>query len=446
MKSKALIKPLLCLALIGTVATSPYKLNLHHDLTTPVHAEKAIKSITFVSNETNKGNQLKNIKSEKKDESLDKVRESIKAGLLQVNETSYSTSNSIKSLQNENATALAFDVKEVKKDKNLQNLIHDSLQQGKQIYIYGELSKGDFKKLAKIDELKIPTTVNGTTLYANFEKEKGPKKSKKTGVDPVDSNDNVSIIGYSLNKESLLQYTEMNVNSYDINGKPRANEDEVYMQEIIMQQADIVDKINKNTLQAHGLITKNQAAADSTRVQEKYGYTGSAYGAGNTLQGRVETDYYLYKANSPDGSSTFDYFSLKPMNQITEYNDGHSRKLKTDIDIPTSGDELQDWDPHGTKSTTSYSISFGFPWNLSWSASWSDEVKIEDISSRELDYARWVVTDGDLNHQDFRPGAAWASTGTQAYAGIQNWATFWYGPSDQYPIEAHNKITVSYDY
>lgn len=345
------------------------------------------------------------------------------------------------------ADALAFNVKNVKNDKQLQSFLHEALQNGKYIYIYGETKRMEFKDLLNLETIKVPLNVNGEKVYADFSskaeeiKEKGPRKSKDTGLNVKDT---ISIIGYTINKNSPLQYSQININSYDSKGKKRENTIEVYMQEIINQQSKIID-INKKETGQTSLIKKDYALAGSSRVDSNYGFTGAVYSPNDQLWGRIETDYILYKANS-DGSSNYDFFSVKPMTQIVEFNGAQSRELKTDIDIPYDVDHLEDWSPYNDETGRTFSIQLVYPFSISWGMTWDDKVDINDISSRYYDYARWIVTDGDLNRQDFRPGAGWASSGTFAVADVRNWGRFAVGPSHQYPVEAYNHVHITYDY
>ncbi|MGG3626296.1 hypothetical protein ABES25_22575 [Bacillus gobiensis] len=453
MKVKSVVMSIIISGLIIGVITSPYSLNFAFKPVKEISKAQTVKSnteksITFVSNESSTNSNLNKITKEKNDKSLEKIRDHIKNGNLKVKKQALSevNSNQVES----NSETLAFNVNEVRKSQGLQNALQNALKNGDYVYLYGNNFKpSEFKKLAKLDEIKVPISVSGKNGYAIMgdtsvegEKEKGKKKEINSEIESGD--DTSSIIGYSNDPNIPNQYSEISINSYDDKGNKRENDEEVYIQEILNQQAEIVDDTQQNESSTTSSLLKKNSISAATAVQDKYGFVGAAYDRFNNFVGRIDTDYTLYKADS-DSSKTLDYFTLKPKTQITE-GYGNSDKLFTDIDIPYDGDHIEDWDPHGS-TTSSYDVQFSYPWSVSWTGTFSDEVKIEDLSSRAYDYARWNVTDGDLNHQDFRPGGSWSSSGTYAVAGITARGFFsTTGSEHGEHLVAEKKITVKYDY
>ncbi|MDU1846403.1 MAG: hypothetical protein E6778_12755 [Niallia nealsonii] len=470
---KGKIKFLLCGSLVAATLVTPYSFNMNNIKSTvsansnPV--SKAVENVIFVTKDHSKTQEIVNrITTKKNDDSVKKIGKQINEKSLNVKSIGIQEALKKKNSKSkriitselivqsdDNNSSYAIKADEIENNQELQEFANEALLDGDRVYLYGEVTKENFKNLVSVKDAKVPfQTFDGQTAYgdvlideATIEKEKGQKKKVDTGIDTY-SVDTENIIGLSLDKDSEHQYVEINVSTYNEKGELIENPEENLIQEIVSLNSTIVEEekqeIASNSVEQQGLFLNNNVSADSSRVKSGYDYIASAY-ASSTKKGTVSTDYILYKANNDDDSK-YDYFTLKPMSQITEYNGGNSKYMKADIDIPYDSDSLEDWDPHGTQNDSDYSMTFGFPWNISWTGSWTDATKIVDISSRALDYARWEVTDGDLNHQDFRPGATWRSAGTMASVGYKVWANFYEGANDQYKTTAYDSISIRFDY
>lgn len=450
---KLISKIVLVSVLITTLLFTPYSLNINSNTSNAETTDelKPQKKVTIISGSKDIQKVMENIKTKKNDESLKKARKNISENKLNVNSinpaNSKTQTTALTSAQKSaDSTTLAVNIKDLRNNENLQKQLHLALEKGKYIYIYGETKRMEAKNLLKLEEFKVPLTVNGKTIEKKIVSDKEITKikgTKKKTNREFNEKDTISIIGYTLKNDSIYPYTEINVSSYDNKGKKRKNTEESYIQEIIDHQSKIVDTMKReNEIEATSFISKNKASADI--VKAKYGYTASVYDSRDLKAGTVTTDYKLIK--SSDSDATYDFFSLKPTSQMTEYNGSASREIKVDIDIPYDPDHLDDWSPYNNESGPSQNLQLVAPFALTWSMTWDDSVDIEDLSSRSLDYARWKVKDGDLNGQDFRPGAGWASAGTAAVSDLRVWGTFYVGSSNQYPVNTYQKIHVAYDY
>ncbi|PCD06608.1 hypothetical protein CMV16_18340 [Peribacillus simplex] len=451
-EKKVLSKLIMSGLLITTLVSTPYSINLIPETSSATENKisgQPSNTITFVTSDKDAPKILKHIKETKKDNSLVDIRSKIKDKQLKVNTKNISETidyDNDKQLRESNE--LAFSIKDVKKEEKLQKYLNKALKSGKRIYLYGELTADDFKSALGLEKMEITENISGKEMKAiigedkNLDTIKGPKKEVNSNLEKDDSS---NIIGFTLDDQAQLQYIQTNISVYDKDGK-EINEisNELYLQELLFLQSELLNKsINKEEISKDSaLISDNKANAASTRVIDRYGAYGSAY-LGSTLYGRIDTDWELFKQNS-DSSSTYDYFTVKPKSQLTEYNGSASKYMKTDIDIPRDGDHLKTWSPYGDRNVKDYTVSISYPFNVSWEMSWNDEVKIDDQSSIGYDYARWVVTDGDLHQQVFNPGAGWASKGSYAKADIRSTGRFTWWDTEY--VTANTTIYVRYDY
>lgn len=158
--------------------------------------------------------------------------------------------------------------------------------------------------------------------------------------------------------------------------------------------------------------------------------------------GTIYGDYKLLKANN-DNDSNYDYFA------VTNHGDVGSGPWRcynylVDIDVLASVDYLEKWGPVGTSSNSTFSFSIGYPWSASFSFSTDvGKLKVNDLSNRPLDYARWEMSQYSLDNLTFDPVAAWKSKGTYARVDIRQRAKF-EGGYRKSSVEL--KIPVTYDY
>lgn len=417
--------------LISSLILNPYSINFEKlgiNKNLNVSAETDTHSFVFVTKDKEIKKNLKNVINTK---SLDELDEKVDVSVEDLSQISDLENN--KKLNE--AKDIAFNIKDVNKDENIKKYLNNSLKKGKRIFLYGDqLTNNDFKASIKLEKMTINDTLNGkpaTVIFGDnqdYIKEKGYLKKVNTGNDK--KNESTNIIGYTLDDSQELQYISNNITFYNEDGS-QSDEipEEIYFEELLFLQSEIEKKEEKaNKLEEEydnstaSILTTSKVKAKSTRVLDKYGYYGTARNNIEVL-GRVDTDYELYKQNS-DSSSIYDYFSVKPKTQLTEYGSGQSAAIWQDIDIPYDVDELKDWSPYGDKNGISFNIALVSPFNLDWKLEWKDSTFMDDLSSLGLDYARWDVRDGDLSGQVFNPGAGWASKGRQAVCTIRSKGTF----------------------
>jgi hypothetical protein len=438
--------------LAASLISSPWTLNLEK-LTTKAETEtyaQPLETVSFISS-TDHADTIDYIKKGKKDDSLGKLREKADKKALKINTVKLNGKLDKKSPELVASTDVALDAKDVRKNTDLQNYAHEALQDGKRVYLFGDgLTAKEFKKLAKLDEIKVPVNVDGTNgflEYGNDEDQIAEEKGELKPSAETTTEEQSNIIGYTLDKNQELQYFEINVTSYDEKGKVRPNHQEVYIQEILNREAELVEKKEKKVKakKETALISTNKASASNNQVRYSPGHYGTVYDPADRLLGRVDYDYYLYKQSS-DGDSTYDYFTIKMVQQLTQYNDGHARGIYTNIDVPFDSDSMQKWTPSGDVSRVSWEASLSYPFTIGYTITLKDTAALDTQGSLAYDYARWMLTDGSLNGDVWKPSAGWASKGTDAIVDLTGQGTFWFGPSDQYPAKATKKMRMEYNY
>jgi hypothetical protein len=436
--------------LLTTAIFSPLSLNTER-ITSLAFAnekvyEKPIDRLTFLS--SNDLNEKVNKVQERKDETLDKMKEKIKTKSLKVSAIKLNgkVDKDKKSLVE--STDLAANVEDVRKDSELQAYLQSQLQEGKRVYLYGSLTIKEYKKLLKLNEIKIKVNKKDASQgYLSFgsdldTKEKGPLKKNAPETEEV-----TNIIGFTLDNNEPRQFVDISVSSYDDEGSKIENKEEFYIQDIMAEQADLIQMEEKQNPEKTALISLNQvSAADNPIVDQAYGAYSLAKNSFGTTMGRVDMDWeLLQEPRSGDGSSTYDYFTLTPLTQANAYNGAQAKVIWQDIDIPSDSDELRQWTPQGDNTKTDWSLSLGFPFNFGVSMNFADDTKIDDQSSTGYDYARWDVTDGNLDDEVFRGAAGWASYGTQAYASYAAQVTVQIYSGTQYKTAA-KRLYANYNY
>lgn len=432
-------------AVISSLVLSPYSIKTNFTSAEESVVEKPLKKISFVTSNGKSKEVIEKIKV-KKDETLGGLKKNIDRKAITVESLDFKNKSKKEITYLDDSTDIAANIKDVKNDKQLQQYLQQSIQNGKKVFIYGGLSSKEYKKFLKLDELKVKDKNNkghfefGATLEEDTEK--GPLKEEA-----VDYSEQTSIIGYTLDENDTNQYLELNVTSYDENGEVRETSESAYLQEILSYESELIDETQpqEESDTQFSFLEKTSANAANREVQDKYGFRTSVYDSRDSLIGRVDTDYRLLKESS-DSSSTYDYFTLRPITQITHYNGALSKKLYENIDITYSDDQLKNWSPKGDTDSVSYNVSMSYPFAISFGVSWNDGTKVDDQSSLGYDYARWVVTDASLNGETFEGAAGWASTGTLASATLTTIGTFYIGPSNQYPVTGKKNISIRYDY
>ncbi|MFA1712320.1 hypothetical protein ACDX66_11440 [Peribacillus frigoritolerans] len=365
----------------------------------------------------------------------------------------------------EKSNSIAADAAVVEGNKLYKDFLKAEIEGGKRVFLYGDVQSEDYKEILDLDKLSVKEN-NGQLEFGLSEEELNKKAiengkevvdvkpsdyegNEKGSLDAADSEYTSHVIGYTIDKNQELQYVDVSINNFDENGNSIPNTNEMLLQEVLNTQSEIIDMENeinqeKNTTDASTFITNNKVQAESVRVKNKYDIVEKGYRLG-ILVARMDTDWHLYKQNS-EKSKKYDYFTLKPVTQVTSYKGIWARSIYTDIDIPADTDHLDDWGPMGDRGAPAVNLTLGYPFSVGISMNFGENLQIDDRSSLAYDYARWQINDGatDLNRnisgKTFNPAAGWASTGTYARAGLTVIGKF-----DNY-ITLTTKSDVSYDY
>lgn len=449
MLKKTALKIAVSGVLFSSVLASPFAINTEKITSYASSSQKVyeepIDNLTFISS-NDLDEKVKKVKG-KKDETLDKMKEKVNKNALKVNTIKFNGKIDEKNKGLVESTDIAANVEDVRKDADLQAYLQSQLQEGKRVYLYGSLTIQEYKKLLNIDEIKIkikdPNGVQGDlTFGSELDKEKGALKSNAPETE--ESN----IIGFTYNKKEPRQFVDISVAAYADDGAKVENKEEFYIQDIMAEQADLIQIEESESPEETALITKNEAvAADNPTVKESYGAYSLAKTSAGTTMGRVDMDWrLLMEPRSGDGSSTYDYFTLAPTTQANAYNGAKARIIWEEIDIPYDTDQLREWTPQGDSSKTSYTLSLGFPFNFGGSMTFDDTTTVDDQSSLGYDYARWNVTNRlDLDDEVFKGTAGWASTGTMASASYAAKVTVQIYSGTQYTT-ASKRVPISYNY
>ena len=366
--------------------------------------------------------------------------------------------NVVKSTENikfNNLTTVAANVSEVKENNSYKNFLKKELKNGKRVILFGDVQPEEYKEILALDELSVKDKQGIKLQFGLTEDEvnymlienKKPKITDKEFFESVDSKFTNHVISYTLDNNKELQFIDVSINNFDEDGSPIPNTNEIILQEVLDTQSEITNAENnkyQEEKETFSFLTKNTASAENVRILDKYNIVQKGYCLG-ALVARMDTDYHLYKQNS-DQNKKYDYFTLKPITQITSYKGLWARSLFVDIDIPADSDHLDTWSPQGDKGGSSFGISLAFPYSISFNMDFSESLRIDDRSSLGYDYARWNLTDNstdlvrNISGNTFSSVAGWASTGSYATAGLTVRGEF-----DNY-ITLTTKTKVAYDY
>ncbi|WP_299094231.1 hypothetical protein [uncultured Metabacillus sp.] len=412
---------------------------------------KSEKKLMFYGSDLS-AEKLNDIKKNEKDDSLVQVKQKIKDN--EIKATAKKGSKEVITSENlQEYTDVAFDVKLVRKDLELQKHLHNLLQNGKKVYLYGGLTFEEYKQLLNIEEMTAeasdPTSKSKKMIIAEFgsdKKEKGSKKEHKNSS--IEEDEEIrEVIGYTLDPNDA---NKVFVSDITVNTKlGKATPSEEHFLHEVLDGVYITTKKEKEQSESKetkvsGIFSKNSAyAGNITRKSSPYTYSSSAY-SGSMLVGRVYTDWYLLQ-NTDESEYAWDYFVVKDRKQTYSYNGARTTYLYVDHDIPCDCDEIEDWSPWDDSGGASYGISIGWPWNISVSYGMASNPKIDQQGSTAYDYGRWVVTDADIGDGEiFYPHTGWKSSGTMATMDIRHKATFY---ANEYVGGGLNQhIDVSYDY
>ncbi|PLT27545.1 hypothetical protein [Peribacillus deserti] len=449
MLKQTALKVALSGVLLTGIVSSPFSLNTERIISYASQEQsqyaKPLDKLVFISS-TELGEKIKHIKGGKKDETLDKLKDKVKKNALEVKSVKKSGRLDKKNKDLVESTDIAANVDDVRKDADLQAYLQTALDEGKKVYLYGETSLEEYKQLLNIDKIKVKAKdLQGYIEFgASAEDVKAEKGEFKENAPVADAVSN--IIGFSKNGKEKRQFVDISIAAYDDEGNSIENKEDFYIQNIMAEQAEMVELDEAEYPEETALITSNKANAASSMVKEAYGAYSLAVSGSGTTMGRVDMDWELLLANrSTDNSSTYDYFTLSPLTQANAYNGAQARAIWQDLDIPIDGDELKNWTPQGDSAKSSWDLTIGFPWAFSATMGFGDAVTVDDQSSTGYDYARWNVTDGELDDEVFKGTAGWASTGTYATASYAAAVTVQIYSGTQYKTAA-KRLSVNYDY
>ncbi|MDO7487566.1 hypothetical protein Q5O89_20735 [Peribacillus frigoritolerans] len=442
------------------------KANEMKETTNDSSEEKNI--VIIADDETSTEETVKTVVEENSDLEFEDIQDKVDNNELNVSVVSPENNQDL-----EKSNSIAADAAVVEGNKSYKDFLKTELEDGKRVFLYGDVQAEEYKEILDLDKLTVKEN-DGQLEFGLSEEELNEKAIEngkevvgesadasngseptddevngKGALDTADSEFTSHVIGYTMDKSQEFQFVDVSINNFDENGNSIPNTDEMVLQEVINTQSEIIDTENEmnqeqNTTDAFTFITDNKVNAESVRVKNKYSLVEKGYRLG-LLVARMDTDWHLYKQNS-EKSKKYDYFTLKPVTQITSYKGIWARSIYTNIDIPAASDQLDDWGPMGDRGTSSISLSLGYPFSVGISMSFGENLKIDDRSSLAYDYARWQLNDGatelnrNISGKTFNPAAGWASTGTYARAGLTVVGKF-----DNY-ITLTTKSNVSYDY
>ncbi|PEL13686.1 hypothetical protein [Bacillus sp. AFS017336] len=348
------------------------------------------------------------------------------------------------------ADEIAYPAQALYNNSYMQSVLKQALMNNKFVYLYGNaITISDYKSLLGLDSISVNditsdgeeiTPVFGTNsstekgvVRSNPERENTYYEDPSTRIIGPVNEDRYQVIGYTLNTNAptrLITNTIVTGYNDDYYGDiPNDVQTEQILQETLEDVTQ--NKILEDTT------TRTIVASSPTK------FTLSSYIAGE-LVGKVVSHWTLNKKS--DSDSHFDYFYVDDQTQLLTYNGGIATYLKVDHDIPYSEDYLDQWGPKD--GTGSFQFSFSIPFSISFSFNMDSNAHVDDISNEDLDYARWVVTDGDMSGDTFRPRTAWKSAGTYASMDIRHWAKFKKVIDGRVLLsdEVSHKLDVNYDY
>lgn len=450
---KKIITALSIATIALSIIVSPYSLNFDFfDSKASASTEevKSEKKLMFFGSDT-AAKKLNDLKENGKDDSLVEVKQKIKDKKIKA--TAKQGKKEV--ILNENLqefTDVAFDVKLVRKDVELQKHLQDLLKSGKKVYLYGGLTLVEYKELLNLDEMTAeatdPTSNSDKVIVAKFgeEQKKNPSKKDEFKNTPIEEDEEIrEVIGYTLDPNDANKVFVADITVNTKSGKINPSEQQ-FIQEVL-DGVNITTKKEKEQTQPKEVSsiikTNNAYAGNTTRKSSPYTYSSSAY-YGSMLIGRVYTDWYLLQ-NLDESEYTWDYFVVKDRKQMYSYNNTKTVYLFVDHDIPAENGEIEDWSPWDDSGGQNYSISIGWPWNISVSLGMSSNPKIDQQGSMAYDYGRWVVTDDNIGDGEiFYPHTGWKSPGTYANMDIRHRASFYGNEYVGGGLSQH--INVTYDY
>lgn len=405
------------------------------------------KNVSFFGN-SNIEKSFSDLKNNKKDEALASIQRSLDEKSLKV-----SLKNVEKSTKAENldqVDGLAYPIKVVRNNKNLQEELQQAMKDGEKIYLYGEsVTFDEYKELLGLDDVTIEVdgkdgkAMKVTMLEEKAKEEKGKLKNNPNSL-AEESEDAKQVIGYTTEENVVNKLFTATINSMGKNGKLKLkNED--YIQAILDDQVR-TSEIEKRNSQSDDKtafgFTKNSASASLILRKDSYDHIAYAKYNYNTY-GKVYTDWKLYQQTN-ESVSNYDYFTVKEYMQPYTYNGSFIDYVKVDHDIPYDSDHIGEWGPNDSSGPT-YSVGLGYPFSISYSFSMSSDPYVNEIGSQYYDYGRWTMSSMGSGER-FVPSTGWKSYGTMASMDIRDYVDFHVPASGGVTTRAYQKIDVNYDY
>lgn len=333
--------------------------------------------------------------------------------------------------------SIAYNYKDVEKNKKLQKALQEELQNGKKVYLFGGLTIKEYCDLLGIDKLYTQTKIESgdsqesiELSFFNKEDEKKEKK-KKDGTDKNKDSEKHEIIGYTLDEDTPYKVFISDINSYDDEGKIEI-EDEIYLSEILQHENKIIEKSDSE------ISTRSSRIVDS-----EYDIIASAYYI-TKKAGQINSQWKLYKVTDEDDTK-YDYFYVKDTSTIETYEwlwDAEEFTIRHDLVFDS--DELDDAEPNDTSSNP-YKVSLGYPYSIGFEYEIDTEPDMDLTLNKSNDYAKWKVTGSQLeSSDDYEFVTAWASTGTYTKLDISHKVNFYAGIDVE--TDADQSISISYNY
>lgn len=315
----------------------------------------------------------------------------------------------------QNYDAFVFPINKI--DQNTKNDIQTLVNSGKIVYIYGQNMN-----------LRTAEQVFGVDLLPQLDNQ------KIESIDSIDSANN-DVIGIFKSKNGGIEPFKVDIQV-----------DEGTLQPFMFVDL-ILDHIYENHLRSGSLFQLNKAGAVGTRIAADLDNWSTLY-VGTTKVATLQGDYWLWQEKN-ESDPTYDYFSMESGFELINWNGAENQSMYIKHDLPFAvdgtSDEIEDWNPY-TTSGSSWTISL--PWGIGWTFNTADSVAVTNNGSTSYDWADWVVEERWWQTQLvspalFKPGTAWASTGT--YAGIDVYAegNVWYN-NDIRSVTQTNKYRYDY--
>ena len=191
-----------------------------------------------------------------------------------------------------------------------------------------------------------------------------------------------------------------------------------------------------------------------TIVASEYNQNSYVY-ANDILRGQLNVDWILFHNTKSDNDPNYDYFYIRNNVELNAYNGASSRNIETEHKLPFSSDNMIDWGPNVTYSSSG-SISVSLPWSA-WDFTSGDEtMRINLSGGQTTDQLNWKLFKGGywpFHNFEYsmpvpsrlQPGTAWASLGSHLAAiTVNNKAKVMLGSTNLNLIMPSKSIVYTY--